>query len=132
MAVPQAIRRAVRERASDHCEYCRMHTAWESLHSYHIEHIVARQHRGGDGMENLALACNHCNLLKGPNLSSLDPDGCEVVRLFNPRGEAWEDHFTMESGIINGLTPTGRTTVFLLEMNASHRVDLRLENLDDW
>lgn len=132
MGVPEATRRAVRERAAGRCEYCMMRAVWESLYTYHVEHIVARQHGGGDGMENLALACNHCNLHKGPNLTSLDPDGCRLVPLFHPRVDVWTDHFKMENGIISGITSTGRTTVFLLEMNASHRVELRSWNLDEW
>ncbi|MGV3659463.1 MAG: HNH endonuclease [Prosthecobacter sp.] len=51
---------------------------------YHVEHIIAQQHRGQDDLENLALARRHCNLLKGPNLTSLDPDGDRLVRLFHP------------------------------------------------
>ena len=37
------------------------------------DHIVAVQHGGETVSENLALACCDCNLLKGPNLASVDP-----------------------------------------------------------
>lgn len=132
MSVPERIRRLVKDRAGFRCEYCRMRERWEPFHPYHIEHVVAKQHRGGDAPENLALACNHCNLLKGPNLTSLDPDGDVLVPLFHPRQMRWEDHFTMRQGLISGLTATGRTTVFLLEMNDDHQVSLRSLNLWDW
>ena len=36
----------VRERAADRCEYCRMRQEWEAFYPYHVEHIVAQQHRG--------------------------------------------------------------------------------------
>ncbi len=38
----------------------------------------------------------------------------------------------MEQGFIIGLTDAGRTTVFLLEMNSLHRLELRMVNLSDW
>jgi hypothetical protein len=131
MAVPESIRRMVKERAEESCEYCRMRQSWEPFHAYHVEHIVAKQHRGTDDPGNLALACHHCNLTKGPNLTGRDPDGDAVVELFHPRRCFWEDHFRLESGRVVGLTNVGRTTVFLLEMNADQRIDLRLINQDE-
>lgn len=82
------------------------------------------------GHGNLALACHHCNLFKGLNLTSRDPDGDALVTLFHPRNSQWTDHFRIESDRIIGLTDIGRTTVFLLEMNADQRVDLRWINRD--
>ena len=94
-----------------------------------MEHIIARQHRGTDDLSNLALSsCHHCNLSKGPNLTSRDPDGDALVTLFHPRHHIWAEHFKIESAQVFGLTDIGRTTVFLLEMNADQRVDLRLLN----
>jgi hypothetical protein len=78
------------------------------------------------------LACRYCNLLKGPNLTSTDPDSDEVVRLYHPRRQLWNEHFLLDAGRIVALTSVGRTTLFLLEMNAPHRLDLRNENLWDW
>ncbi len=128
MSASAADKRFVRERAGGRCEYCRMAEAWEPFFTYHIEHIVARQHGGPDDVGNLCLACNHCNLLKGPNLTSIDPDGGGVTTLFNPRTQVWAEHFRFADGHMIGLTASGRTTVFLLQMNAAHRVELRLEN----
>lgn len=132
MSLSQPLKQAVRARALDRCEYCLMRQAWEAFYPYHVEHIIAQQHRGPGELANLALACRHCNLLKGPNLTSLDPDSDHLVRLFHPREQLWSDHFRMEAGYILGLTSVGRTTVFLLEMNAPHRLELRMENLDSW
>ncbi len=95
------------------------------LISFHIEHIVSRQHGGSDEPHSLALACDRCNAYKGPNLTSIDPDSNAIVTLFNPRQDTWEDHFALRGGRITGLTPKGRATVRLLNMNAPRRVELR-------
>jgi 5-methylcytosine-specific restriction endonuclease McrA len=121
-----ALRRFVRQRANGHCEYCRLAQESEPL-PFHVEHIIARQHEGGDSAENLAVACNHCNLHKGPNLSGIDPETRQTVQLFHPRTAKWDQHFASEAGIIIGLTPVGRATVRLLKMNAMGRVQLRRE-----
>jgi hypothetical protein len=92
---------------------------------FHVEHIVSRQHGGADDPSGLALACDRCNAYKGPNLTSIDPDTLDVAALFNPRGDAWSDHFADRGGRILGLTPKGRATVRLLNMNAPRRVELR-------
>jgi hypothetical protein len=94
---------------------------------FHVEHIVSRQHGGTDDPGGLALACDRCNAYKGPNLTSIDPDTGIVTALFNPRGDVWSDHFAAHGGHILGLTPTGRATVRLLNMNALRRVELRQE-----
>ncbi len=89
---------------------------------------MARQHGGGDDPSNLALACDRCNAYKGPNLTSIDEETEEVVILFHPRTDQWDEQFVMANGMISGLTPTGRATVSLLNMNANRRVQLRLLN----
>lgn len=125
MALSAADRQAVRNRASNRCEYCRMEETWEPFYSYHIEHIIARQHGGPDDPENLAYACHHCNLLKGPNLTSLDPDTGAVTELFHPRLDRWADHFRVDRNRVLGMSAKGRATVFLMKMNAAHRCELR-------
>lgn len=120
-----AIRDLVRKRAGNACEYCRIPQEATPLISFHIEHIVSRQHGGSDAPDILALACDRCNAYKGPNLTSIDPETNAVVPLFNPREDAWSDHFVVRDGLIAGLTAKGRATVRLLNMNASRRVELR-------
>jgi hypothetical protein len=114
----------VRERASYACEYCGLHEN-VSLVSFHIEHVVARQHGGGDEPENLALACPECNRRKGPNIATIDPLSGELARLFNPRKDRWSDHFQTTAGTIEGRTAVGRGTTALLNFNAKGRVRLR-------
>ncbi len=77
-------KRLVRSRATQRCEYFRIHQSFYPDFTVHIEHIVARQHGGQDELDNLALSCHLCNSQKGPNLSSLDPDTRLPTRLFHP------------------------------------------------
>ena len=82
--VDAATRNLVQKRAGNQCEYCRLPQAAVDV-TFHIEHIIARQHAEYEGPENLALACHRCNLHKGTNLSSVDPQSeavepkCTVV-----------------------------------------------------
>jgi hypothetical protein len=117
-------RQRVRQRAAGRCEYCRLRQEQEPL-PFHVEHVTPRQHGGKDALENLALACHHCNLHKGPNLSGLDPLTAELTRLFHPRLDDWNEHFSRRGGRIVGLSPVGRTTVHLLRVNAPGRLQLR-------
>ena len=78
-----------------------------------------------DSSLNLAFACYHCNIHKGPNLAGIDPDSGEMVALFNPRQQVWPDHFVREGAFIVGRTSIGRTTVRVLVMNAPERIELR-------
>jgi hypothetical protein len=122
----EATRKLVRQRAGNRCEYC-LHRQEHAETTHHIEHILAKQHLGSDDSSNLALACIHCNSHKGPNLTGIDPDGGVIVPLFNPRLDPWADHFMLRGAFVVGLTPTGRTTVFVLAMNARHRLNVRAE-----
>lgn len=129
MAISDSLRRFVKERAGDACEYCKL-PQWASLLSHHIDHIIAQQHDGGDTAENLCLSCLRCNLNKGTNLASVDPasEQLSVVSLFHPRRHHWKRHFQYEeNGRIEGKTPRGRATAKLLGFNAKERVHLRLQ-----
>ena len=115
----------VRQRADGRCEYCRLPDFALAPEDFHVEHIIARQHRGGDEPGNLAWACIYCKLYKGPNLRSIDPDTGELTHLFHPRRDSWEEHFRMADTRISGRTAVGRTTLWLLEMNAEILVHVR-------
>jgi len=97
------LRQLVRRRADNCCEYCTLRQEQEPL-PFHIEHVTPRQHGGKDSAENLALACHHCNLHKGTNLSCLDPKAEKLTRLFHPRLDGWDEHFANRAGEIIGLS----------------------------
>lgn len=128
-----ATRDFVRQRAADRCEYCHMPQQATPFIPFHVEHIIAKQHvnEGHDDPSGLAYACDRCNAFKGPNLSSVDPQTGERVNVFNPRTDEWSDNFAISRGTIFGLTPIGRATARLLNMNDSRRVELRLRWLDE-
>jgi 5-methylcytosine-specific restriction endonuclease McrA len=97
-----ATRAAVWHRADSRCEYCRLHQADDPLFTFHIEHIIARQHGGTDDPDNLALSCHACNLFKGPNLSGIDPLTGRLVALFHPRRHRWARHFRWDGPRVVG------------------------------
>ena len=111
-----ALEMLVWQRAGERCEYCRFPAAFAEV-PFQIDHIVARQHGGTDDPDNLALACCFCNRHKGPNLSGVDPASRKVVRLFDPRQQAWEDHFLWEGAVLVGRTDIGRARVQTLNVN---------------
>ncbi len=120
-----ALRLTVRKRANSRCEYCQLQDLVPHLMRFHLEHIRPRRHGGSSSLDNLAWACARCNERKGANLSGVDPDTDRVVRLFNPRRDAWARHFVREGLRIRGLTATGRATAWLLEFNSDERLELR-------
>jgi hypothetical protein len=82
-----------------------------------VDHIIARQHGGQTVLENLALACLHCNRHKGPNIAGTDPETREIVRLFHPRLDLWDEHFEWDLSKLMGRTSVGRATVQVLAVN---------------
>jgi len=123
MAIDATLRRLVRLRAENRCEYCRCHQDELPLVTFHIEHVIAKQHDGTDDESNLCLACHWCNFHKGPNLAT-HVDG-QLVPLFHPRAQRWDEHFSASDDWIVGLSPIGRGTVALLNMNDDDRRELR-------
>jgi 5-methylcytosine-specific restriction endonuclease McrA len=125
-----ALRRLVWERAHARCEYCRMRQEFDEL-TFQIEHVIPRKHHGVDAAENLALACFACNNHNGTNLSGFDPQTGEMTRLFHPRHDTWEEHFDWQRGRLVGRTAIGRTTIDVLAINLSYRVELRLALMEE-
>lgn len=92
---------------------------------FHLEHVRPKMHGGDNRQSNLARSCHFCNFRKGPNIAGFDPDTGQMERLFNPRTDSWEEHFRRDNDRILGLTPVGRTTVFVLDMNDDDPRNLR-------
>ena len=120
-----ATRELVRQRADGRCEYCRLPQDAAPFFTFHVEHIRARQHQGGDDPSNLAFACPDCNAKKGPNVATVSQDSGRLVELFNPRIHRWEEHFAMVGSEIVGTSEIGRATVALLNMNEEERMIVR-------
>jgi hypothetical protein len=119
-----ALRAQVIRRAKGRCEYCKVPQAADP-NTFEIEHVIARQHKGPTQVDNLAVACASCNRFKGPNLSGIDPSSQQVVQLFHPRRDRWSEHFRASGPMIVGITPTGRATVEVLQVNSVLRIALR-------
>ncbi len=120
-----ATRNLVRSRAGNCCEYCGLPQSAVPAATLRVDHVRSRQHGGSDDPSNLTLACRHCNLHKGPNLTGIDPDTDQIVPLFNPRQDTHSRHFTVRGSLIVGLTPIGRATVAVLAMNSADQLETR-------
>lgn len=117
---------AVSRRAAHRCEYCHAPEVLSTL-EFEVEHIRPKAKGGTDDEDNLALACRSCNIHKGPHETGFDKVTQSNVRLFNPRLDAWADHFEAdaETGMIRGLTEVGRVTVETLGMNRDSQLKAR-------
>ena len=122
--ISPALRAAVRERARGGCEYCQVpgNLVWLS---HQPDHIIAEQHGGEMTLANLAWSCAHCNLHKGPNIASVDPETAERIFLFHPREQNWREHFRVDEGRIVPLTAVGRATARLLKFNVGSQLAVR-------
>jgi hypothetical protein len=122
--IPAELRRFVRQRAEDCCEYCRIPES-VTFASHEIDHVIAEKHGGLTDASNLALSCAVGNGCKGSDLTSIDPQTGQIVPLFHPRRERWADHFQLVEARIEPLTPAGRVTVRLLQLNHPDRIEER-------
>lgn len=120
----KAIRNQVRHGAAVMCEYCHMPEQLDEL-EFQIDHIIARKHHGTDNLDNLSWACFACNNHKSSNIAGRDLQTGEIVRLFHPRQDRWNDHFGWNGPELIGLTPIGRVTVDVLAINLWYRRALR-------
>ena len=122
--ISAALRAQIRFRTKGQCQYCLVPETL-TLVPHEIDHIIAAKHGGETSSDNLALCCTLCNKYKGTDLASIDPDSGEMQRLFHPRRDQWQEHFQLRGGVIVPITPLGRVTVRLLQLNRSERVKER-------
>jgi len=68
---------------------------------------------GEKDLENLTLTCPGCNGHKYNKIEYLNPVDGEMVPLFKPRTQYWQDHFAWNDDFtrIVALTATGRATI---------------------
>jgi hypothetical protein len=125
--IPVQLKQEVIKRSGNCCEYCGLHQTFSGF-SFHIEHIISEKHDGATTTNNLCLSCPHCNAFKGTDIASNDPLTGNLARLFNPRTQVWNEHFKLNSQTaeIEALTPEGRVTVFLLQLNHAARIPARV------
>src|SRR5262249_41106539 len=126
----RALEELVWQRAGSRCEYCQVAQEYDRL-PFEIDHIIAIKHRGPTQVSNLCLECFACNNHKGPNVAGVDEKTQKVVHLFTPRRHKWRRHFRWDGPVLVGLTPIGRVTVTVLEINLPYRVAFRQGLLDE-
>lgn len=114
------------ERAKQCCEYCWSQARF-STQSFAIEHIQPISRGGKTSLENLALACPGCNSYKSDKIEGYDPINKQVVPLYHPRQDKWQEHFQWSNdfSLMIGITPIGRVTVHNLQLNRNGIVNLR-------
>jgi hypothetical protein len=129
--VPEGVRRRVAEAAGQQCGYCQTQEQFV-CYLLHIEHIIPVAAGGSSMEENLWLACCVCNNAKGTLTRGADPDTGADVPLFNPRTQAWSEHFTWspDGTEVIGTSPVGRATVRALQLNTPLRVETRRRWVD--
>jgi HNH endonuclease len=122
--IPAALRKQVYARGKCCCEYCLIPEV-ATLESHQIDHVIAEKHGGLTEYNNLALSCVLCNKYKGSDLTSIDPKTGIITPLYNPRRNVWSEHFCLEEAKLIPLTPIGRVTVRLLQLNRKDIVEER-------
>lgn len=121
------IQNQVRGRANSLCEYCHASEQWQYI-PFTVDHIIPLNKGGSNSIDNLALACFHCNRQKSNKLRAIDDDSGRQVSLFNPRTDSWKEHFiwSADSLKIIGLTPIGRATITQLSLNRERIINIRV------
>ena len=116
---------AVSKRANFICEYCH---APESAFNFpfEIDHFIPLSKNGTDDLDNLVLACRACNAYKAFHNIGLH-DNKENLRLFNPRQDMWNEHFSvnLDSSEIERLTEIGIGTINRLKINNMRQIQSR-------
>ena len=119
--IPAELRRRVRARAKNICEYCLIHEE-DTFFGLEVDHIIAEKHAGETTFENLCCAYLTCNRFKGSDIATIDLETRVLVRLFNPRENAWNGCFELAGTMIEGKNLIGTATVRLLKLNLEERL----------
>lgn len=116
--IPKSLRQRVAEQARHRCGYC-LTTELLIGAPMEIEHIIPLALGGRTAESNLWLACSLCNQYKGIRIVAPDPLTDEYVPVFNPRQQAWAEHFIWSTDFerIIGRTAIGRATAAALQLN---------------
>lgn len=76
--------KALFEQQQGHCLYC-----YNRLDTFHVDHVIPLSRGGGNGSDNIALACPSCNLSKNNKLLGLE----------------WIPPYRADSSCFSGLNP---------------------------
>lgn len=128
--LPNRIKQRVRQRAKLLCEYCHTSEQWQYV-SFTVDHVIPLAKGGQTTLDNLALACFHCNRRKSDLVTAVDPQTNEVVPLFNPRLDQWREHFVWSADglTVVPLTAVGRATVTQLALNRERIIPIRADDV---
>ena len=98
-----------------------------STDPFAVEHIIPLSKGGSNTVDNLALACAGCNGHKYDKVQGYDSVSDQMAMLYHPRQHFWSQHFAWNENYTHalGLTPIGRVTVSVLQMNRTPVVNLR-------
>lgn len=123
--IPEELRQQVVERARRCCEYCQAQR--DIILRLDVDHIVPLSGGGKTELDNLCLACKSCNGHKHQAQTVTDPETGDEVPLYNPRVQAWIEHFAWneDNTTLIGRTPTGRATIARLKINDIEFVKVR-------
>lgn len=124
--ISKKLRAAISEQANYRCGYCltNQHIVGTLME---IDHIVPIALGGANEEYNLWLACAACNAYKNDRTVAIDPVSQVETPIFNPRTQKWTEHFQWVEGgrLIEGVTPIGRATIVLLNLNRQELVTSR-------
>jgi len=129
--LPAELREQVRQRAGYLCEYCHTSERWQYVR-FTMDHVVPVIAGGSETLENLALACFHCNRRKSNKRSATDPETGAATALFNPRLQLWPANFIWSTDglLVIPRTATGRATVSALELNRARIIEIRRADVE--
>jgi len=96
-----------------------------------MDHVIAEKHEGETSLDNLAYACLHCNSFKGSNIAGWDRETSQTIRLFDPRHDAWSDHFEWDGPVLRARTAVGRVTIAVLRINLPPRIAVRRSLIEE-
>ncbi|NJO42730.1 MAG: HNH endonuclease [Cyanobacteria bacterium CRU_2_1] len=129
--ITEFVQQQVRHRSKNLCEYCHASEQWQYV-KFTVDHVLPISLGGTNSLDNLALACFHCNRRKTNRLTAIDPESGETVSLFNPRQDSWREHFVWSADKcqVLGLTATGRATIAVLNLNRERIIHIRAADLE--
>jgi hypothetical protein len=116
----------VAQRAHWCCEYCKSQERF-APQAFTIDHIIPISKNGSDDTDNLAYACQGCNMYKASRVETFDIVSNQMVPIFNPRIQNWHDHFAWSHDFTEliALSSSGRVTIVGLKLNRKILIKLR-------